>query len=64
MNFKCYTAFALSYFMRRLAERPQNLNLMFKELLKPDILKKVGTIAGIFAGVVATGSILYRVLKK
>lgn len=66
-NFCIYVPYGddwFSYFMRRLAERPQNLNLMFKELLKPDILKKVGTIAGIFAGVVATGSILYRVLKK
>ena len=28
-----------SYFMRRLAERPQNLNLMFLEIMKPEVLK-------------------------
>ncbi|MDU5653808.1 MAG: proline dehydrogenase [Staphylococcus epidermidis] len=38
-----------AYFMRRLAERPQNLSLAIKEFTKPKILKKATLGIGIFA---------------
>jgi len=38
-----------AYFMRRLAERPQNLSLAIKEFTKPKILKKLTLGIGIFA---------------
>ncbi|WP_436859750.1 proline dehydrogenase family protein [Staphylococcus caeli] len=66
-NFCIYVPYGddwFSYFMRRLAERPQNLNLMFKELLKPTVLKKAGVVAGTLATVVATGVLVGRFLKK
>lgn len=55
-NFCIYVPFGddwFGYFMRRLAERPQNLNLMFKEFTKPKVLKKAGIVA---AGVTALGA--------
>ncbi|SCS33090.1 proline dehydrogenase family protein [Staphylococcus caeli] len=66
-NFCIYVPYGddwFSYFMRRLAERPQNLNLMFKELLKPTVLKKTGIVAGTLAAVVATSVLVGRLLKK
>ena len=38
-----------AYFMRRLAERPQNLSLAIKEFTKPKNLKKLTLGIGIFA---------------
>ncbi|CEF18485.1 Proline dehydrogenase [Staphylococcus xylosus] len=66
-NFCIYVPYGddwFSYFMRRLAERPQNLNLMFKEFMKPDILKKVGIVSGAIASFALTTTFLYRIFKK
>lgn len=53
-----------SYFMRRLAERPQNLNLMFLELMKPEILKKTGFVASLLTAISVSSALIYKVLKK
>ncbi|ATH59797.1 MULTISPECIES: proline dehydrogenase family protein [Staphylococcus] len=53
-----------SYFMRRLAERPQNLNLMFLELMKPEILKKTGFVASLLTAIGVSSALIYKVLKK
>lgn len=66
-NFCIYVPYGddwFSYFMRRLAERPQNLNLMFKEFMKPNILKKVGIVSGAIASFVLATTFLYRIFKK
>ncbi|SCT86670.1 proline dehydrogenase [Staphylococcus xylosus] len=66
-NFCIYVPYGddwFSYFMRRLAERPQNLNLMFKEFMKPDILKKVGIVTGAIASFAIATTFLYRIFKK
>lgn len=66
-NFCIYVPYGddwFSYFMRRLAERPQNLNLMFKEFMKPDILKKVGIVNGAIASFALATTFLYRIFKK
>ncbi|MCI8278365.1 proline dehydrogenase family protein [Staphylococcus xylosus] len=66
-NFCIYVPYGddwFSYFMRRLAERPQNLNLMFKEFMKPDILKKVGIVSGAMASFALATTFLYRIFKK
>ena len=53
-----------AYFMRRLAERPQNLSLAFKEFTNPKVLKKVGLFGGIAAGVASTLAIATQLLKR
>ncbi|MBF0814238.1 MULTISPECIES: proline dehydrogenase family protein [Staphylococcus] len=66
-NFCIYVPYGddwFSYFMRRLAERPQNLNLMFKEVMKPDILKKVGIVSGAVASFGLATTFIYRIFKK
>lgn len=66
-NFCIYVPYGddwFSYFMRRLAERPQNLNLMFKEFMKPDILKKVGIVSGSIASFALATTFLYCIFKK
>lgn len=66
-NFCIYVPYGddwFSYFMRRLAERPQNLNLMFKEFMKPDILKKVSIVSGAIASFALATTFLYRIFKK
>lgn len=66
-NFCIYVPYGndwFSYFMRRLAERPQNLNLMFKEVMKPDILKKAGVISGAVASFGLATTFLYHIFKK
>lgn len=48
-HFTIYVPFGddwFGYFMRRLAERPQNLSLAFKEFTNPTVLKRVGVISG------------------
>lgn len=58
-NFCTYVPFGkdwYGYFMRRLAERPQNLNLVTKQVFN----KKTNTAIGIFAGAYLLG----RVTKK
>ncbi|TGV01332.1 hypothetical protein EN816_38065, partial [Mesorhizobium sp. M8A.F.Ca.ET.173.01.1.1] len=47
-----------SYFMRRLAERPQNLNLMFLEIMKPEVLKKTGIVVGALSTIGAISGLL------
>lgn len=47
-NFTIYVPYGddwFGYFMRRLAERPQNLTLAFKEFVKPQALAIIGGIA-------------------
>ncbi|TLP91851.1 proline dehydrogenase [Staphylococcus xylosus] len=66
-NFCIYVPYGddwFSYFMRRLAERPQNLNLMFKEFMKPDILKRIGIVSGAIASFALATTFLYRIFKK
>ena len=53
-----------AYFMRRLAERPQNLSLAFKEFTNPKVFKKVGLYGGIAAGVASTLAIATQLLKR
>lgn len=48
------------YFMRRLAERPQNLQLVYKSIFTPDVNKKVGIAAGAVAGAVVLGKLFKR----
>lgn len=51
-NFCTYVPFGddwYGYFMRRLAERPQNLNLVFKQVFN----KRTNTTIGVFAGALA-----------
>ena len=58
-NFCTYVPFGndwYGYFMRRLAERPQNLNLVVKQVFN----KKTNTILGLAVGAFALG----RVTKK
>ncbi|CEG25807.1 proline dehydrogenase family protein [Bacillus sp. B-jedd] len=53
-NFCTYVPFGkdwYGYFMRRLAERPQNLNLVFKQVFN----KKTNTILGVAAGAFLVG---------
>ncbi|MBM2658313.1 proline dehydrogenase family protein [Staphylococcus pseudoxylosus] len=66
-NFCIYVPYGddwFSYFMRRLAERPQNLNLMFKEVMKPEILKKVGIVSGAVTSFGLATTCIYRIFKK
>ncbi|PTJ80989.1 proline dehydrogenase [Staphylococcus succinus] len=66
-NFCIYVPYGddwFSYFMRRLAERPQNLNLMFKEIMKPKILKKAGFVTIGITAIGATIALVSRLFKK
>ncbi|PTI43053.1 proline dehydrogenase [Staphylococcus succinus] len=66
-NFCIYVPYGddwFSYFMRRLAERPQNLNLMFKEIMKPKVLKKAGFVTLGITAIGATIALVNRLLKK
>ncbi|WP_251519735.1 MULTISPECIES: proline dehydrogenase family protein [unclassified Staphylococcus] len=66
-NFCIYVPFGddwFSYFMRRLAERPQNLNLMFKELTKPQSLKRIGIVAAGVTTVGVASTYLVKALRK
>ncbi|MGO3049112.1 proline dehydrogenase [Staphylococcus casei] len=66
-NFCIYVPYGddwFSYFMRRLAERPQNLNLMFKEVLKPKVLKKAGFVTLGITAIGATIALVSRLFKK
>src|SRR5699024_11885857 len=50
-NFCTYVPFGddwYGYFMRRLAERPQNLNLMFRQVFNKRINTVIGLVAGAF----------------
>lgn len=59
-NFTIYVPYGddwFGYFMRRLAERPQNLTLAFKEFVKPKVLLSIGAI-GLVVGT------LFKLLKN
>lgn len=53
-----------AYFMRRLAERPQNLSLAVKEFVKPAGLKRVGIIAALGATVMLGLSTIKKLCRK
>lgn len=66
-NFCIYVPYGndwFGYFMRRLAERPQNLNLAFKEFVNPKALKKTGFVAGILAGIGVTIGLATKYFKR
>lgn len=52
-----------SYFMRRLAERPQNLALAFNEFIDTNVLKKVGIVSGALAITGLALTTLRKVIK-
>ena len=53
-----------AYFMRRLAERPQNLSLAVKEFATPETLKKVGIFSAIGISVVSLVGLSTKYLRK
>ncbi|HLO12940.1 MAG TPA: proline dehydrogenase family protein, partial [Pseudoneobacillus sp.] len=62
-NFCTYVPFGndwYGYFMRRLAERPQNLNLVAKQVFN----KKTSTIIGVAAGAFLLGKMTNKQTKK
>jgi len=62
-NFCTYVPFGddwYGYFMRRLAERPENINLMVKQVFN----KKTNTILGVVAGAFILGRLSKRNKKK
>jgi proline dehydrogenase len=66
-NFCIYVPFGddwFSYFMRRLAERPQNLVLAYKEFTSPQMLKKLGIILGSTLAVAGSIAALFKFIKK
>ncbi|MDT3960010.1 proline dehydrogenase family protein [Staphylococcus kloosii] len=66
-NFCIYVPFGddwFSYFMRRLAERPQNLVLAYKEFTSPQMLKKLGLILGGTLAVTGSIAALFKFSKK
>jgi proline dehydrogenase len=66
-NFCIYVPFGddwFSYFMRRLAERPQNLVLAYKEFTSPQMLKKLGIILGGTLAVAGSIAALFKFSKK
>jgi proline dehydrogenase len=66
-NFCIYVPFGddwFSYFMRRLAERPQNLVLAYKEFTSPQMLKKLGIILSGTLAVAGSIVALFKFSKK
>ncbi|MBY0122093.1 proline dehydrogenase family protein [Bacillus sp. S/N-304-OC-R1] len=62
-NFTTYVPFGkdwYGYFMRRLAERPQNLNLVVKQVFN----KKTNTVIGVAAGAFLLGRVTKKKNKK
>lgn len=53
-----------AYFMRRLAERPQNLSLAVKEFATPETLKKVDIFSAIGISVVSLVGLSTKYLRK
>ena len=53
-----------AYFMRRLAERPQNLSLAVKEFTTPETLKKVGVLSAIGICVASLVGLTTKYLRK
>jgi len=53
-----------AYFMRRLAERPQNLTLAFQEFAKPKVLQKVGLCISIMSIIGAPFILATKLFKK
>lgn len=66
-NFTIYVPYGddwFAYFMRRLAERPQNLSLAVKEFVKPATIKRVGIIASIGASIMLGASLVKKLCRK
>ncbi|MCU5746845.1 proline dehydrogenase [Staphylococcus sp. SQ8-PEA] len=66
-NFCVYVPYGddwFGYFMRRLAERPQNLNLALKEFISPESIKKTGFIAGAVIGFGIIAGLVSKMFKK
>ncbi|MGW9857021.1 proline dehydrogenase [Staphylococcus hominis] len=51
------------YFMRRLAERPQNLALAYQEFISTEALKKIGLVGGITLGTITLVSGVTKLFK-
>lgn len=66
-NFTIYVPYGddwFAYFMRRLAERPQNLSLAVKEFVKPATIKRVGIIASIGTSIMLGASLVKKLCRK
>ncbi|WP_434785651.1 proline dehydrogenase family protein [Staphylococcus hominis] len=53
-----------AYFMRRLAERPQNLSLAYQEFISTEALKKIGLVSGLALGTLTLVSSIVKLLKR
>ena len=53
-----------AYFMRRLAERPQNLALAYQEFISTESLKKIGLVSGITVGALTLVSGITKLFKR
>ncbi len=53
-----------AYFMRRLAERPQNLSLAVKEFATPETLKKAGLFSAIVLGSASILGLISKYIRK
>ena len=53
-----------AYFMRRLAERPQNLSLAYQEFISIEALKKIGLVSGLTLGTLTLVSSVVKLLKR
>ena len=49
--------------MRRLAERPQNLSLAFKEFSNPKALKRIALYGSVATGLASTPAIATKLLR-
>ncbi|MGX0705188.1 proline dehydrogenase [Staphylococcus capitis] len=66
-HFTVYVPFGddwFAYFMRRLAERPQNLSLAFKEFSNPKALKRIALYGSVATGLASTLAIATKLLKR
>ena len=66
-NFCMYVPFGedwFGYFMRRLAERPQNLSLAVKEFATPETLKKAGLFSAIVLGSASILGLISKYIRK
>ncbi len=62
-NFCTYVPYGqdwYGYFMRRLAERPQNLQLVYKSIATPEVKKNAGIAAGAAVGIIALSKLFKR----
>lgn len=62
-NFCTYVPYGqdwYGYFMRRLAERPQNLQLVYKSIATPEVKKNAGIATGAAVGIIALSKLFKR----